>query len=256
MSKGRPAFLAAPMPFVVWDAVSRRRMRERRRTPYPLTQRRVGGQRAVGRRVGENGDGVLNAFKVAAGVQGGEGLVQQRGPVGDGAIEGTRVDEGEGVGRMQPRLGEVVDLERKIGRDPAETHPRLYTSSSPFGRASPSHQLVHLWTRTNAHSPCGLDRAQVVAEHACTWVLVGGVNGPTAGAGAQVEDGERGIADGCYMQAVVEGQRVDLVEDVELVVLLLVVGVPCRRSVVRPPFIHPSSCIPLFSLSSSSSAVR
>jgi len=93
-------------------------------------------------------------------------LPHQLVPVGDAARHGSAVDKVKGlVGTVDPfRLG-IVNVELDVGR-----HPR--------------------W----------LDGTEISAYDLCSWVLVGEVYGPDAGAGADVEHALGRRRDGCIVE--------------------------------------------------------
>lgn len=135
------------------------------------------------------GDGLLE-LEPAARLQVGVALAHEAVPVGDGAAQGADVDVVKVLVRaVDPLALGVVDVELCIGGHPG-----------------------------------GLDGAEVGAKDVAARVLVGKVNGPDAGAGANVEGPARGGADGGVVQLAVEDEGEDVVQQVEAVLLLLVVG--------------------------------
>ena len=126
----------------------------------------------------------------AAGLQMCVGLLDQLVPVCDAAAHGAAVDEVKGlVGAVHPlRLG-VVDVELCVWRD-----------------------------------PCWLDGGEIGTQDFSAGVLVGKVYGPYPRAGADVEhSGGRGL-DGGVVELAAEDEQEDVVQQVEAVLLLLVVG--------------------------------
>lgn len=91
--------------------------------------------------------------------------------------------------RVRPRVLDVVDDERDVGRDEV-----------------------------------GLDRAEVDARDVRLGVVVGEVDGPRARAAADVEDVVELLGEGRELQAAVEGQGEEVVLQVEAVFFAFVVG--------------------------------
>jgi hypothetical protein len=111
-------------------------------------------------------------------------------PVQDGARQGADVDQVEVVGRVvDPVALGIVNVE------------------------------LCIWGH-----PGGLDGRQVCADDLGLWVLVGEVNGPDAGAGADIEDAAGRGVDGGVVELAAEDHGEDVVQQVEAVLLLLVVG--------------------------------
>ena len=96
---------------------------------------------------------VLDLFEVAAWLEATEALLVELCPVVDGCVAGAEMDEVEAVVAEGPRVVEVVDFEFAV---------RWY--------------------------PVWLDGGQVGSDHSTVRVFVGEVDGPDAGAGAEVED--------------------------------------------------------------------
>ncbi len=146
---------------------------------------------------------VLLHLHVGAGLEVDEGLAVELGPVSDAAAEGAAVDEVEGLGEGPLALG-VVDVELAVGRHPG-----------------------------------GLDGREVRADHDGGGELVRNLDRPDACAGADVEDALWGwVSDGSGVQRAVEGHLEDVVEEVEPVLLLLVVGeevFPVPEGVIAAP---------------------
>ena len=118
-----------------------------------------------------------------------ERIGEQTRPVLDGGIAMARMHKVEVVARIQPLALGVVDHEAHIGRHP--------------GR---------------------LDGREVDAEHLGGRVGVAHLDGPDAGAGAEVDDVLRVVADGRKVQPVAAGGERHRVLHVLAVLLLVVVG--------------------------------
>lgn len=117
-------------------------------------------------------------------------LLRQPVPVAYGAAQGAHVDKVETlVWTEDPFALGVVDVELCIGRHPG-----------------------------------GLDGREVCAKDFAAGVLVRKVDGPYAGAGANVQHSGRGRRDGGIVQLAGQDQGEDVVQQVEAVLLLLVVG--------------------------------
>ncbi|OSS49166.1 hypothetical protein B5807_05634 [Epicoccum nigrum] len=132
----------------------------------------------------------LLEFQPPAGLQMCVALLAEAVPVANGAAHGAHVDEVEGlVWAIDPLALCVVDVELCVRRHPG-----------------------------------GLDGAQVGAKDLAARVLVGKVDGPYAGTGANVEDSAGRRRDGGIVQLAAQDQGEDVVQQVEAVLLLLVVG--------------------------------
>lgn len=144
--------------------------------------------------VAQHHDVVLKVLDPAARDGGAEGLLVERAPVADAAVEAADVDVVEGLGRIRPLELRVFDVEHAVWR-----HPH------------------------------GLDGADVGADDLGGRVGVGHVDGPDAGAGADVEDSGGRLGERRLEQPVAEDHGDEVVRDVEAIVLPLVVGGPVLR---------------------------
>jgi hypothetical protein len=125
-------------------------------------------------------------------------LLDQAVPVGNRPAHGAAVHEIKSLGRRIHPLGlGIVDVELCIRR-----HPR------------------------------GLDGREVGAQDIAARVFVGEVNGPDSGAGANVEDALELRGDGRVVQLAAQDQQEDVVQQVQAVLLLLVVGEQVRAPAV------------------------
>ena len=117
-------------------------------------------------------------------------LLAQLAPVVDGARQRADVDEVEALSFVvHPIALGVIDVELDVGRHPA-----------------------------------GLYGREVGAKHIGAWVLVAKVYGPDAGACPNVQHALWGSGYGSVVQLAVQHHQEDVVEQVEAVLLLVVVG--------------------------------
>ena len=112
----------------------------------------------------------------------------EKGPVADATREPADVYVVKGVGRIRPLAGRVVDFEPDV-------------------------------------RGCGgaLRGAQIAGQDVGVGEGIGHVDGPEAGAGADVEDGS-GVGDGGEVELVVEGEEPEVVDDGFVVGVGFVVG--------------------------------
>jgi len=135
---------------------------------------------------------VLLHFDPPAGLQVRVNLSAETLPVSDTASHAATADEIKRFARpVRPLALDIVDVELAPGRHPAR-----------------------------------LDGAEIRADDFGAGELVGKVDGPDAGAGAgaKVEDALRLSDDGCPEEAAVEQETEDVVQEIEAVLLLLIVG--------------------------------
>lgn len=132
----------------------------------------------------------LLELEPSAGLHVGIALLDEAVPVTNGTAQSADVNEVEVLVRaVDPLTFSVVDVELGIGWDPA-----------------------------------GLNGTQICAQDIAARVLVSEIDGPDASAGADVEDAVWRWRNGSVIQLAAENQGEDVVQQVEAVLFLLVVG--------------------------------